>query len=106
MLGRFGAGASREFGGEEDTWAPEALFGLEYDYQITKTQRLTTKLDYFPEWERFHQYRVVLDVGWEIQLDRPRNTSLKFTLLDRYDSTPNGAIPNNLNYGVLLVWGL
>ena len=106
LMGRFGAGASREFDGPDEYWAQEALFGLEYDHRISRTQRLTSKIDYFPEWEYFHRYRVVLDVSWEIQLDRPRNTSLQFSLLDRYDSTPNGAIPNNLNYGVLLVWGL
>ncbi|MEM8944798.1 MAG: DUF481 domain-containing protein [Planctomycetota bacterium] len=106
VIGRFGAGASREFGGPDDSTAFEALFGLEYDHELTKTQRLTAKFDYFPEWEDFNRYRVVTDVGWEIDLDKPGNMSLKFSVIDRYDSTPNGADPNEINYSVLLIWGI
>ena len=106
LVGRFGAGASHEFGGPDDRWAYEALFGMEYDHELSKTQRLSAKVDYFPEWENFDFYRVVTDVGWEIDLDRPGNLSLKFAIIDRYDSTPNGADPNEINYSVLLIWGI
>ena len=106
LIGRVGAGASREFGGPDDRWAQEALFGLEYEHELSKTQRLTAKVDYFPEWKDFGQYRVVSDFGWEIDLDFPSNTSLKLSVQDRYDSTPNGVDPNNLDYAVLLIWGL
>jgi len=106
LISRFGAGTSREFGGPDDSWAQEALFGLDYEHKLTSTQRLTAKVDYFPEWEDFSRYRVVTDIGWEIDLDQPRNMSLKFSINDRYDSTPNGAEPNELNYAVLLIWGL
>jgi len=106
LVGRFGAGASREFGGPDDSTAYEALFGFEYDHELTRAQRLSAKVDYFPEWEDFSRYRVVTDVGWEIDLDRPSNMSLKFSIIDRYDSTPNGADPNEINYSVLLIWGI
>lgn len=106
LLSRLGAGANREFGGPEDRWMPQALFGLEYEHQLTKMQRLVAKIDYFPEWEDFRNYRVVSDFGWEIQLDKPENLSLKFSVVDRYDSTPNGAVPNNLDYAALLIWRL
>ncbi len=106
LVGRFGAGASREFGGPDDNTAYEALFGLEYDHELTKTQRLYAKADYFPEWEDFSRYRVVTDIGWEIDLDKPGNMSLKFSIIDRYDSTPNGVDPNEINYAVLLIWGI
>jgi putative salt-induced outer membrane protein YdiY len=106
LLGRFGAGASREFGGVQDEWAPEALFGLDYEYLISDKQRLTMKVDYFPEWGNFNNYRVVSDAGWEVDLDKPKNMSLRFTVNDRYDSTPNGVSPNLVNYAVLLNWKL
>ena len=106
LIGRFGAGASREFGGVDDEWAAEALFGLDYEYLISDKQRFTMKVDYFPEWEDFGQYRVVSDAGWEIDLDKPKNMSLRFTVNDRYDSTPNGVDPNLVNYAVLLNWKL
>lgn len=106
LMGRFGAGASREFGGTDDHWEPEALFGLDYDYRLTEKQRLTLKVDYFPEWQDFGDYRMVSDLGWEIDLDKPKNMSIRFTVNDRYDSTPNGVNPNLVNYAVLLNWKL
>lgn len=106
LLGRFGAGTSREFGGPDNQWAPEALMGLEYEHTLSEMQRLSAKVDYYPEWDDFNAYRVVTDIGWEIDLDRPQRLSLKFSILDRYDSTPNGVKPNELNYAVLLLWSL
>jgi putative salt-induced outer membrane protein YdiY len=106
FLTRFGAGATREFGGPEEDWQPTALFGLDYEHKITKMQRAVAKVDYYPEWEDYRNYRVVTDLGWQIDLDRPKNMSLKLSAIDRYDSTPDGAVPNNLDYAVLLIWGL
>jgi putative salt-induced outer membrane protein YdiY len=106
LVSRFGAGATREFGGPDDDWQPTALAGIDYEHQITKMQRATAKIDYFPEWEDFRQYRVVTDLGWQIDLDQPRNVSLKLSLIDRYDSTPDGVEPNSFDYAVLLIWGI
>jgi putative salt-induced outer membrane protein YdiY len=106
LLTRVGAGATREFGGREEDWQPTALLGLDYNHQITRMQKLTGKVDYYPEWEDFRQYRVVSDLGWQVDLDRPKNVSLKFSLIDRYDSTPDGSVPNNLDYAVLMIWKL
>ena len=106
LLTRFGAGATREFGGVDNDWQPTSLLGLDYEHQITKMQRAVAKVDYYPEWEDYRQYRVVSDLGWQIDLDRPKNVSLKLSVIDRYDSTPDGAEPNNLDYAVLLIWGL
>jgi putative salt-induced outer membrane protein YdiY len=106
LIGRFGAGTSREFGGPDEQWAPEALMGLDYEHKLTGMQQLTAKVDYYPEWDQFNNYRIVADLGWEINLDRPKNLSLKFSILDRYDSTPNGVQPNELNYAALLILGL
>lgn len=106
LIGRFGAGTSREFGGPDNQWAPEALWGLDYEHAISPTQRVSAKVDYYPEWDNFNAYRVVSDMGWEIDLDQPQHLSLKISVVDRYDSTPNGVEPNLLNYAVLLIWSL
>jgi putative salt-induced outer membrane protein YdiY len=106
LLSRFGAGATREFGGLDDDWQPTALFGVDYQHQLTKMQRAVAKVDYYPEWEDYRQYRVVSDLSWQIDLDRPKNVSLKLSAIDRYDSTPEGKKPNNLDYAVLLIWGI
>jgi putative salt-induced outer membrane protein YdiY len=106
LLGRFGAGATREFGGPDNEWTPTALFGVDYTHKITATQRLAVKSDYFPEWGDWSNYRIVTDAGWVIDLDSPKNVSLKLSIIDRYDSTPNGAKPNSFDYAALLIWGL
>jgi putative salt-induced outer membrane protein YdiY len=106
LLTRMGAGAVREFGGVVDEWQPQALLGVDYTHQLSKLQRVAAKIDYYPEWQDFRQYRVVTDLGWQIALDKPKNVSLKLSLIDRYDSTPDGAQPNSFDYAVLFVWGL
>ncbi|MBN1851818.1 MAG: DUF481 domain-containing protein [Pirellulales bacterium] len=104
LIGRFGAGTSREFGGPDERWVPEALFGAEYKYQINRHQKFAAKVDYFPDWEDYSSYRLISDIGWEMLLDAETNMSLKLSVIDRYDSTPNGAEPHLLNYAVLLLW--
>jgi hypothetical protein len=103
LMGRFGAGTSREVGGPDDRWVPESLLGFEYNQQLSKTQKFYGKLDYYPEWEEFGEYRLVADSGWEIELLQPSNLSLKISASDRFDSTPNGADPHLVNYSVLLL---
>lgn len=104
--GRFGSGVSREFGGIDEDWKPEAVFGIDYARQISERQRFVATVDYYPAWEDFSDYRVVSDFGWEMDLDAPNNLSLKIGVIDRYDSTPNGALANDVDYSVLLIWTL
>jgi hypothetical protein len=103
LIGRVGGGVSREFGGVDDRWVPESLFGFEYSQQLSPTQKVYGKLDYFPEWDQVGEYRLVADTGWEVVLVQPSNLSLKISATDRYDSTPNGSEPHLVNYSVLLL---
>jgi putative salt-induced outer membrane protein YdiY len=104
LQGRFGAGASREFGGPDRRWVPEALFGTSYEHQLNKRNKWIAKVDYFPEWGDFNNYRIVSDASWEILWDEVGNLSLKLGAIDRYDSTPNGRKPNDLTYSLLLLY--
>jgi putative salt-induced outer membrane protein YdiY len=102
---RFGAGASRKIGAPlDDDWVPEAVFGLEAERQLTSRQKLKGRVDYFPAWENFSDYRIVTDFSWEILLDGSENLSLKLAATDRYDSTPQGAEPNDIYYSLLLLY--
>lgn len=104
LVTRFGAGASREFGSPIDEWTPEAVFGIEAERQLTERQKVKAKLDYFPSWADFGDYRLVTDVSWEMLLDGSENFSLKLSATDRYDSTPQGALANDLYYSLLLLY--
>jgi len=101
---RLGAGASRELGGPDDRWIPEANVGADFEHQISKRQKLKLTTDYYPTWEDFNDYRLVSSADWEILLDEESNLSLKLGAVDRYDSTPNGREPNDINYYVTLLW--
>lgn len=101
---RFGAGASREIGAPDDAWVPEALFGAEAEHQLTSRQKLKAKLDYFPDWSDFSNYRLIGDLSWEILLDGSENLSLKLATTTNYDSTPQGALPRDLFYSMLLLY--
>lgn len=104
LRGRFGSGVSREFGGLDEEWKPEAVFGLDLEHQLSKRQKLKIINDYYPNWTDFADYRLVTDASWQLVLDAAANLSLKVGVLNRYDSTPNGLKPNDLNYSVLLLW--
>ncbi len=101
---RFGAGASKEIGAPDDAWSPEAVFGVDAERQLTPRQKLKGKVDYFPAWENFSDYRLVADASWEVLLDGSDNLSLKVAATDRYDSTPQGARPNDVYYSLLLLY--
>lgn len=104
LTGRFGAGASREFGGADDSWVAEAVFGADYIHKISDRQRLAITSDYYPSWADFTDYRLVTQASWELLLDEETNLSLKIGLLDRYDSTPQGLQHNDLDYFITLLW--
>lgn len=103
---RAGAGVSREYGGPNDDYVPEATFGLDFEHKINDRQKFTTIVDYYPDFRDFADFRLVTDIGWEVLLDEAAHLSLKLSLLDRYDSTPNGLRPNDVDYALLLLWKL
>ncbi len=106
LKGRFGSGATRQFGGPNNTWRPEAMFGLDFEHRISARQKLHTTVEYFPEWGNYESFRVRTDAGWEVLLDEKTNMSLKLGVIDRYDSQAAGSKPNALDYSLLLLWKL
>jgi putative salt-induced outer membrane protein YdiY len=105
LIGRFGGGTSREIGGPDDEFLPEAVFGLDFEHKINKRHKLTLTLEYRPDVTDCADYRLNSKAGWEILLDEAMNLSMKITASDRYDSTPHGAKPNDLDYALLMLWG-
>ncbi len=101
---RFGAGASREFGGANNDWIPEGVFGATYEHQFNPRNKVIAKFDYFPAWNDFSNYRTITDLAWEYLLSEERNLSIKLGALHRYDSTPGTAKPSDLNYSAMLLY--
>jgi len=53
----------------------------------------------------FADYRINAKADWEVLLDEEMNLSMKAGVIDRYDSTPEGLEPTDLDYTLTLLWG-
>jgi putative salt-induced outer membrane protein YdiY len=104
LLGRAGISMSREIGGTNDVTKPELLFGGEYKHKFNDTHNISAKIDAFPNLENFGDIRVNSQAAWEMALSKIWGLSLKLSVIDRYDSTPQGARPNDIDYSTLLLW--
>lgn len=105
LLGRLGAGASQEVGGDENTIRPEGLLGLDFSHKLSDRQKITASATYFPDLGDFPEFRLVANTAYEILVDPDSNMSLKLGVEDRYDSTPSaGASRNDIDYFIMLVF--
>lgn len=104
LAARFGVGVSHEVGSPDDSYVPEAVFGLDFEHKLTDRQKLTASTEYTPDMAGFNDFRLRTRASWEALIDQQMNLSLKFSVTDRYDSTPNGVRPNDLDYSAMLLW--
>ena len=104
FLTRLGAGASQEIGGPDEDWVPEGVFGLEFERKLTEKQKLSLSSEFLPDVTEVSDYRINTKANWDMLIDEQTNMSLRVGVLDRYDSTPNGAKANDLDYTITLLW--
>jgi putative salt-induced outer membrane protein YdiY len=106
LVGRAGIGVRREFGGSNDDWTPEGIFGADLSHKLTERQKITASIDYYPSLEDFmDDYRIVTKAAWEVLVDPEIKMSLKVGAEHRYDNTPGpNTKRNDLDYFALLVW--
>jgi putative salt-induced outer membrane protein YdiY len=105
FIGRIGSGFSHEYGGPENgQYIPEVVFGLQLERQIGKRQKILGAVEYAPGVGDFDRYRIRTQAALEVLLDEERNLSLRMGVLERYNSRPNGALPNDLDYALVVIW--
>lgn len=104
LISRSGIAFSHEIGGPDNTVHPELLFGGEFKHKFNATHSVSFKADYYPNVQDFTDFRLNSVASWEIALAQAWGLSLKLSIIDRYDSTPGGARPNDLDYSTLLIW--
>ncbi len=88
LLGRIGAGATKEFGSSKQRIEPELDLGLDWEHKLDERQKLFASIDYYPSLHRFTDYRVNAKAGYEVIVDPVNKLSLKLGLEDRYNSNP------------------
>jgi len=101
---RFGSGCSHEIGGPDDTWVPEAVFGLDFEHRVSDRHKFTASAEYTPDMTGWEDFRLKSKASWEALIDKEMNLSLKLSVLERHDSTPHGVKPNDLDYSAVLLW--
>lgn len=101
LTGRLGLAGTREFGGEDESWTPEALLAADYRLDVSKTQRLVAGVEVYPNLEDKGEYRSVSRAQYETQLDGEEPWTLKVGIEHFYDSDPEeGSGSGDLNYWI------
>lgn len=105
LLLRAGLVATKEFGGADNDWTPEADLGFDLEHKLTERQTLTVVFDLYPSLKNTGEFRFVGDAGWQIELDPEANLYLKLGVEDRYDSTPGpDKKKNDIAYYATIGW--
>ncbi len=106
LLGRVGAGASKEFGSSKQRIEPELNLGMDWARVIDERQKVFATVDLYPSLHKTTDYRLNVQAGYEVTVDPENNFSLKLGLEDRYNSNPGGdRKKNDLLYFASLVTG-
>ncbi len=105
LLGSAGFGIAREIGGSDNGITPEGVLELQLDHHLTQRQTLTSALTFFPDFHEPGEFRAVGSVQWDLVVEEGHPFKIRFGIEDRYDSTPEGFKPNDLDYYASLVWG-
>lgn len=107
LIGRTGLGFSKEFGGDNNGWIPEALLGLDNKWTITEHQSVELNTTFYPSLEELGEFRNISELNWNIGLADMNNLNLKLGLVNNYDSMSSAdSKKNDFKYHLLLVFGL
>ena len=105
LIGRIGGGYSHYYGGPDNgRYFPEAVFGFNLEEQISKRQKLLATVEYAPDVTQFARYRIRSQAALETILDEDKHINLKIGVLERYTSMQEGALPNDFDYAVMIMW--
>ena len=98
---------SKEFGGDNDDWTPEALLGLESFWAISKHHSVEFKNSLYPNLDKLGEFRNLTELNWKIGLADINNLNLKVGFVNDYDSLANGeSQENDFQYRLLLAFDI
>ncbi|MEO1009292.1 MAG: DUF481 domain-containing protein [Planctomycetota bacterium] len=103
LRGRAGAGATREFGGVDNSWRPEALIGIEFDWMINERSSFDAYSNFFPALDDLDA-RIESGANYDILLSEEDSLTLRLGVEHRYDTEPGDANRSDFEYYILLVY--
>ncbi len=102
---RGGGGGNQTLGGDDETFTPEALAGLDFKYVISDRQELTLSNTIYPDLGDFGEFRNITGAAWTFLIDSDPRLNLKLGIDNEYQSNPGGdAKHNDLKYYGALVY--
>lgn len=102
---RAGLGVSKEFGGIDDDWTPEALLGADLEHKIDDRSKIVAAVDLFPSLDDAGEFRANARIAYELLLSEQTKMIFKAGVEDRYDSSPgDGQNRNDFTYFATLGW--
>lgn len=102
--GRLGAGGSQEYGGPNNRFEPEGLAGIDLEHRFNQRYKVVGTFEYYPGFRSLGDYRLQGKAAVEVLIDPDWNLTLRVGAQDRYDSTPEGRRPNDIEYFAVLLW--
>ena len=101
---RAGAGAVKEFGSEDEDVRPEGSLGGELKWTIAPNHTFAAAVTAFPSFDEAGEVRVLASADWTLKLSQADGLSLKFGVVDEYDSlAADGTDKNDFKYYGALV---
>ena len=100
-----GVGGNQTIGGEDDSFTPEGLAGLDFKYVISDRQEFTLSNTLYPDLGDFGQFRNITGAAWTLLIEEEPKLSLKLGIENEYESDPSGdSKHNDLKYYGALVY--
>lgn len=105
LIGRVGIGASKRWGGADESWIPEGILGLDFEHKLSERTSVYATVNYLPDLSDFPQYRLNSTAGLKVVVDPELGLNLHAGFEDRYDSNPGpGSRRNDIDYFLMLGW--
>jgi len=104
LIGRVGLGGNQTIGGENETFTPEGLLGLDYTWKIKDGQSFKAGTTVYPDLEKLSRFRMINYAEYQIVLSKESGMILTTGAEHRFESDPGTAKHNELDYYLTLGW--
>jgi len=101
-----GATVSREIGVEREDvgFAPDSLYGVSVNQQVTTAHKISTSVDYVPQWSDLREYEVKSEANLKVVLDEELDLQFQVGARNRYESSmPIESIEEGTEYTTSLM---
>jgi hypothetical protein len=105
FLGRVASRFSPLYPGlNEEGRVSEVLLGCQLEHRLSRRNKVFSAVEYARDPADFAAHCVRTQAAWEVLLDSEENLSLRSSVLESSNYTPNGDQAKSLNYNLNLIW--